>query len=178
MLIHGDGNSNIKFKSCFECKTFIKEANPDIVLMNPPYNAKPIGIPEKYKKNWGKAKDGKEDPTKGLVFIHFLSDVIKEMNAEREKNNQPVKTVKLAVLLPVSAAIGTSSVVAEEKKTMLKNNTLDAVFTLPIQVRQCLPAVCFSHWGNRMSRQMENHEQHFLDIIKKMDLRKRNILDE
>ena len=51
MLIHGDGNSNIKFKSCFECKTFIKEANPDIVLMNPPYNAKPIGIPEKYKKN-------------------------------------------------------------------------------------------------------------------------------
>lgn len=134
MLIHGDGNSNIKFKSCFECKTFIKEANPDIVLMNPPYNAKPIGIPEKYKKNWGKAKDGKEDPTKGLVFIHFLSDVIKEMNAEREKNNQPVKTVKLAVLLPVSAAIGTSSVVAEEKKTMLKNNTLDAVFTLPNEI--------------------------------------------
>lgn len=34
MLIHGDGNSNIKFKSCFDCKAFIKEANPDIVLMN------------------------------------------------------------------------------------------------------------------------------------------------
>ena len=48
--------------------------------MNPPYNAKPIGIPEKYKKDWGKAKDGKEDPTKGLVFIHYLSDVIAEMN--------------------------------------------------------------------------------------------------
>ncbi len=134
MLIHGDGNSNIKFKSCFECKTFIKEANPDIVLMNPPYNAKPIGIPEKYKKNWGKARDGKEDPTKGFVFIHFLSDVIKEMNVEREKNNQPVKTVKLAVLLPVSAAIGTSSVVTEEKKIMLENNTLDAVFTLPNEI--------------------------------------------
>lgn len=134
MLIHGDGNSNIKFKSCFECKSFIKEADPDIVLMNPPYNAKPIGIPEKYKSTWGKAKDGKEDPTKGLVFIRFLSDVIKEMNVEREKNNQPIKTVKLAVLLPVSAAIGTSSIVTEEKKALLEDNTLDGVFTLPAEI--------------------------------------------
>lgn len=102
--------------------------------MNPPYNAKPITIPESYKTNWGKAKDGKEDPTKGLVFIHFLSDVIKEMNAEREKNNQPRKTVKLAVLLPVSAAIGTSSIITDEKTAMLEENTLEAVFTLPNEV--------------------------------------------
>ncbi len=134
MLIHGDGNSNIKFGSCFECKTFIKEADPDIVLMNPPYNAKPIGIPDKYKKDWGKAKDGKEDPTKGFVFIRFLSDIIKDINAEKEKNNEPTKTVKLAVLLPVAAAIGTSSIIAEEKKAMLENNTLEAVFTLPNEI--------------------------------------------
>ena len=38
MLIHGDGNSNIKFGSCFEMKEFIKKADPDIILMNPPYN--------------------------------------------------------------------------------------------------------------------------------------------
>ena len=105
MLIHGDGNSNIKFGSCFDCKQFIMDANPDIILMNPPYNAKPIGIPEKYKSDWGKAKDGKEDPTKGLVFIHFLSDVIKEMNDKREKDGLPRKTVKMAVLLPVSIKI-------------------------------------------------------------------------
>ena len=134
MLIHGDGNSNIKFKSCFDCKAFIKEADPDIVLMNPPYNAKPIGIPDKYKSTWGKARDGKEDPTKGLVFIHFLSDVIKEINTEREKNNKPAKTVKLAVLLPVSAAIGTSNLVTEEKVALLEDNTLDAVFTLPAEI--------------------------------------------
>ena len=134
MLIHGDGNSNIKFGSCFDCKSFIKNANPDIVLMNPPYNAKPIGIPEKYKKNWGKAKDGKEDPTKGLVFIHYLSDVIAEINKERESKNEPVKTVKLAVLLPVSAAIGTSAIIENEKNEMLKNNTLEAVFTLPNEI--------------------------------------------
>jgi type I restriction-modification system DNA methylase subunit len=134
MLIHGDGNSNIKFGSCFDCKSFIKAADPDIVLMNPPYNAKPIGIPEKYKKDWGKAKNGKEDPTKGLVFIHYLSDVIKEMNKERESKNQQRKTVKLAVLLPVSAAIGTSKIIKNEKIEMLKNNTLEAVFTLPNEI--------------------------------------------
>ena len=134
MLIHGDGNSNIKFGSCFDCKTFIKNADPDIVLMNPPYNAKPIGIPEKYKKDWGKAKDGKEDSTKGLVFIHYLSDVIEEMNRDREAKGKRRKTVKLAVLLPVAAASGTSTIIENEKIEMLKNNTLEAVFTLPNEI--------------------------------------------
>ncbi len=134
MLIHGDGNSNIKFASCFDCEDFIKNANPDIILMNPPYNAKPIGIPERYKKNWGKAKDGKEDPTKGYVFIQFLSDVIKAMNKDRERKNLPKKTVKLAVLLPVSAAIGTSSILQNSKAEMLRDNRLEAVFTLPSEI--------------------------------------------
>lgn len=134
MLIHGDGNSNIKFGSCFDCKQFIMDANPDIILMNPPYNAKPIGIPAKYKSDWGKAKDGKEDPTKGLVFIHFLSDVIKEMNDKREKEGVPRKTVKMAVLLPVAVAIGTPKIIQAEKAAMLENNTLEAVFTLPNEV--------------------------------------------
>ena len=48
MLIHGDGNSNVIMKNCFECEDFIKKANPDIILMNPPYNAKPKTIPSKY----------------------------------------------------------------------------------------------------------------------------------
>lgn len=134
MLIHGDGNSNIKFGSCFDCKDFIKQADPDIILMNPPYNAKPIGIPAMYKANWGKSKDGKEDPTKGLVFIHYLSDIIQEMNEEREKNGLPRKTVKMAVLLPVSTAIGTKNVIQEEKIAMLEHNTLEAVFTLPNEI--------------------------------------------
>lgn len=159
MLIHGDGNSNIKFGSCFDCKSFIKTADPDIVLMNPPYNAKPIGIPEKYKKNWGKAKDGKEDPTKGLVFIHYLSDVIAEINKERENNDEQRKTVKLAVLLPVSAAIGTSKIIENEKIEMLKNNTLEAVFTLPneifIPVHLLQLAVCYLRWASHIKKQME-----------------------
>lgn len=134
MLIHGDGNSNIKFASCFECENFIKQANPDVILMNPPYNAKPIGIPDRYKTNWGKSKDGKEDPTKGYVFIQFLSDVIKSMNRERENRGLPRKEVKLAVLLPVSAAIGTSAILTDAKKNMLVDNRLEAVFTLPAEI--------------------------------------------
>ena len=134
MLIHGDGNSNIKLASIFDCKDFIKQANPDIILMNPPYNAKPIGIPDGYKDNWGKAKEGKEDPTKGFVFVQFLSDVLKEINREREENGQPRKTIKLSVLLPVSAAIGTSAIITESKKAMLADNRLEAVFTLPAEI--------------------------------------------
>ena len=134
MLIHGDGNSNIKFGSLFDSKELIKVADPSIILMNPPYNAKPIGIPKEYKAGWGRAVDGKEDPTKGFVFIHFISDVIREMNEEREKNNRPRKEVKLAVLLPVSAAIGGTQILSDEKAAMLEHNTLDAVFSLPNEV--------------------------------------------
>ena len=135
MLIHGDGNSNIKFGSIFESKKFIMEADPDIILMNPPYNAKPIGIPDAYKTTWTtKAKDGKEDPTKGFVFVHFLSDVINSLNVQKEKLGQPTKQVKLAVLLPVAAAIGTSDIIEKEKTAMLENNTLEAVFTLPNEI--------------------------------------------
>ena len=125
MLIHGDGNSNIRFGDVFESKQFIMKANPDIILMNPPYNAKPIGIPAAYKKTWtAKAKDGKEDPTKGLVFIRFLSDVIKELNEKKEKEGKPTKQVKLAVLLPPAAAIGNSDAITYEKQLMLEDNTL------------------------------------------------------
>lgn len=34
MLIHGDGNSNIKHASLFDSEEFFKQANPDIILMN------------------------------------------------------------------------------------------------------------------------------------------------
>lgn len=134
MLIHGDGNSNIILASCFDSEEFIRKADPDIILMNPPYNAKPIGIPKKYKQDWGKSKDGKGDPTKGLVFVQFLSDVIKKMNDEREQNNQPHKEVKLAVLLPVAVAIGSSTILKGLKSNLLVDNRLEGVFTLPEEV--------------------------------------------
>ncbi|MDK8450311.1 HsdM family class I SAM-dependent methyltransferase [Corynebacterium mastitidis] len=134
MLIHGDGNSNIEFASLFDSKKFFYEADPDIVLMNPPFNAKPIGIPDHYKTTWGSAKNGKEDPTKGMVFVQFVSDCVMEANAERRKNNQSTKTVKMAVILPVAAAIGANKILKEAKRRLLINNTLEAVFTLPNEI--------------------------------------------
>ena len=142
MLIHGDGNSNIKFGSCFDYKQFIKDADPNIILMNPPYNAKPITIPDVYKSEWGKAKDGKEDPTKGLVFVRYFSDVIKELNEERIKKGKQPKLVKLAVLLPLACAIGTGSLINKEKEILLKDNTLEAVFSLPAEMFYPGASVC------------------------------------
>ncbi|MBE7706408.1 MAG: SAM-dependent DNA methyltransferase [Cyanobacteria bacterium SIG30] len=142
MLIHGDGNSNIIYESCFDSEKFICDADPDIILMNPPYNAKPIGIPDLYKKEWGKAKDGKEDPTKGLVFIHFLSDVIKRLNDKKVKEGKAIKPVKLAVLLPLACAIGTGSLITKEKEVLLEDNTLEAVFSLPGEMFYPGASVC------------------------------------
>lgn len=90
--------------------------------MNPPYNAKPINIPDYYKSKWDKkTKDSKEDPTKGLVFVRFFSDVIKELNENRVKNGNQPKLVKLAVLLPLACAIGTGSLIKQEKEILKKN---------------------------------------------------------
>ena len=133
MLIHGDGNSNIKKASLFDSENFLREANPDIVLMNPPYNAKPINIPSFYKVGW--KSDAKEDPTKGLVFLKFISDTISKMNKERKENGKSAKEVKVAILLPVSAAIGGKNhYIVSLKKELLEENTLEAVFTLPNEV--------------------------------------------
>lgn len=134
MLIHGDGNSNIKFGSLFDSMQFVLDADPDVILMNPPFNAKPIGIPSRYKSNWGKAKDGKEDPTKGFVFVQFVSDCIKAANLQRHRSNQSTKTVKMAVILPVAAAIGATEILSGAKQKLLVDNTLEAVFTLPNEI--------------------------------------------
>ncbi|RCS93584.1 SAM-dependent DNA methyltransferase [Brachybacterium alimentarium] len=134
MLIHGDGNSNIKFGSLFDSMQFVLDADPDVILMNPPFNAKPIGIPSHYKAEWGKAKDGKEDPTKGMVFVQFVSDCIKAANLQRRQNNQSTKTVKMAVILPVAAAIGANTILSDAKNKTLVDNTLEAVFTLPNEI--------------------------------------------
>lgn len=129
MLIHGDGNSNIKFGSCFNYKDFIKKSDPDIILMNPPYNAKTINIPNEYKANW--SKKATVDPTKGLVFVEYISDIIKELNNERLSKNKQSKYVKMAVLLPMQCAIANSNIIKDVKKKLLLTNTLEAVFSFP-----------------------------------------------
>lgn len=122
MLIHSDGNSNIRQGSCFDLSDWIKEAKPNIILMNPPYNGQRIHLPSCYVSTW--QKDKKEDPSKGLYFVKFIADTLNSINQQ----------AKLAVLLPVACAIGTSGEISRLKKEILKENTLDAVFTLPNEI--------------------------------------------
>lgn len=122
MLIHSDGNSNIRQGSCFALADWIKEAKPNVILMNPPYNGQRIHLPKSYVDTW--AKDKKEDPSKGLYFVKFIADTLNSINHQ----------AKLAVLLPVACAIGTSGEIARLKHEILEENTLDAVFTLPNEI--------------------------------------------
>ena len=122
MLIHSDGNSNIRQGSCFDLADWIKEAKPNVILMNPPYNGQRIHLPKSYINTW--SKDKKEDPSKGLYFVKYIADTLNSINHQ----------AKLAVLLPVACAIGTSGEIARLKAEILQENTLDAVFTLPVDI--------------------------------------------
>ena len=114
MLIHSDGNSNIVQGNCFKVDNYV-DAGVNVVLMNPPYNAQRKHCSPDYVKTW--KEKAKEDPSKGF---HYVYEIAKR-----------VKTGKLAVLLPMQCAIGTSSDIQQFKKKMLDEHTLDAVFSFP-----------------------------------------------
>lgn len=118
MLIHGDGNSNIRQGSCFDLEDEIKKWNIDTVLMNPPYNATRSSMPNEYTETW--TSTAKQDPSKGLYFAKRVIDV--------------VKSGKMAILLPMAAAIGSSGETKRIKNEILRENTLDAVFSLPDEI--------------------------------------------
>lgn len=119
MLIHGDGNSNIVQDSMFNRADWIKDANINVVLMNPPYNATKKCCNPEYTKKWVASQ--KEDPSKGFHFVEWVCDKVS-------------KPCKVAVLLPMQAAIGNNNEVREYKKKMLDKYTLEAVFSLPSEV--------------------------------------------
>lgn len=119
MLIHGDGNSNVVQDSLFNRGKWIEDNNINVVLMNPPYNATKKFCNPDYTEVWDNNK--KEDPSKGFHFVEWVA-----------KKASPL--CKMAVLLPMQAAIGSSKEVKEFKKKMLDNYTLDAVFSLPVEI--------------------------------------------
>lgn len=116
MLIHGDGNSNVVQDSMFNRGKWIKDNAINVVLMNPPYNATKKCCDPDYTKTWNAST--KEDPSKGWHFVEWVA------------RHAPA-ICKMAVLLPMQAAIGNSGDVKPFKKKMLDNYTLDAVFSLP-----------------------------------------------
>ncbi len=116
MLIHGDGNSNVVQDSMFKRKKWIEENNINIVLMNPPYNATKKCCNPEYIKTW--SSSNKEDPSKGLHFVEWIARCVPP-------------TCKIAVLLPMQAAIGNKGDTKLYKKKLLEKYTLEAVFSLP-----------------------------------------------
>jgi type I restriction-modification system DNA methylase subunit len=48
MLIHGDGNTNVINADCFKSEDFIRNADINVVLMNPPYNAQKKYMPKEF----------------------------------------------------------------------------------------------------------------------------------
>lgn len=119
MLIHGDGNSNVVQDSMFNRAKWIEDAKINVILMNPPYNATRNCCNPEYTKKW--KSDQKEDPSKGFHFVEWVCDHVSA-------------NCKVAVLLPMQAAIGNSKEVKQFKKRMLDKYTLDAVFSLPSEV--------------------------------------------
>lgn len=119
MLIHGDGNSNVIQDSMFNKGKWIEENNINIVLMNPPYNATKKCCDPKYTRIW--ESNQTKDPSKGLHFVEWVARHLPS-------------TCKMAVLLPMQAAIGSSRDIKDFKKKMLDKYTLDAVFSLPSEI--------------------------------------------
>ena len=93
MLIHGDGNSNVVQDSMFNRAKWIEDSDINIVLMNPPYNATRKCCDIDYTKKW--ANNKKEDPSKGFHFVEWVARHVSPH-------------CKMAVLLPMQAAIGNS----------------------------------------------------------------------
>nr|WP_262906289.1 N-6 DNA methylase [Tenacibaculum finnmarkense] len=119
MLIHGDGNSNVVQDSLFNKGKWIENSDINVVLMNPPYNATKKFCNSDYTNKWDSKK--KEDPSKGFHFVEWVARHVSPLT-------------KMAILLPMQAAIGNSREVKDFKKKMLDNYTLEAVFSLPIEI--------------------------------------------
>lgn len=129
MLIHGDGNSNIIQDSMFNKGKWITDANVDVVLMNPPYNATKKSCDPDYVKKWSSKVT--QDPSKGLHFVEWVARQVTGQGKDEIIKN---KTAKIAVLLPMQAAIGNSKETKSLKKKLLDKYTLEAVFSLPDEI--------------------------------------------
>lgn len=126
MLTHSGGYSNIYYGSCLASRSvgeitpkgmdIIHEVQPDVILMNPPYNASKAQVSSEYSSDWGDKVA--TDPTKGFGFVKRVAAAAK-------------KGCRLVVLLPQQCAIGKTEKIQTIKREMLAKHTLDAVFTMP-----------------------------------------------
>ena len=76
MLLHGISTDNIKFGSTFDYFEYLVNLGADAYIMNPPYNAKPMTIPEEYKSKWGVSKKCKRRPNKRTTSLSSLCLIV------------------------------------------------------------------------------------------------------
>ncbi|MBN1862068.1 MAG: N-6 DNA methylase [Dehalococcoidales bacterium] len=106
MIVHGDGKTNIYPGDCFTMTEDVKEFEPTVGLLNPPY--KP---PERI------GKEVKEELEYVLNNLEML-----------EPNGTCV------ALIPLSCATAQTGLVLELKQELLRRHTLEAVMSMPEQL--------------------------------------------
>ena len=101
MYIHGDGRSNLMKGNCFskEMASEIKQYNPNVGFLNPPY------------------KTNKNDKHELEFILNNLSYL--------QKGSYCI------AIVPMSCAIESDTTNLDLKNQLLKNHTLDAVFSMP-----------------------------------------------
>ncbi|MXI72575.1 N-6 DNA methylase, partial [Mycobacterium tuberculosis] len=72
-----------------------------------------------------------QDPSKGLHFVEWVARQVTGQGKDEIIKN---KTAKIAVLLPMQAAIGNSKETKLLKRKLLDKYTLEAVFSLPDEI--------------------------------------------
>lgn len=104
MYIHQDGKTNMLRGDCFKHEIIkkVKNRKPNVGLLNPPY----------------KSKQNKKHDNEELKFV--LN------NLESLQQNG-----KCVAILPMQTALATTGKILELKKKILKNHTLEAVFSMP-----------------------------------------------
>lgn len=105
MHIHGDGRTHIQVGDCFKNKNWARARRPNICLLNPPYKTKKVtGTQANSIEELEFVVNGIECLTPGGVCV---------------------------ALLPMRCALQTKGSIGEIKRRLLKDHTLEAVFSLP-----------------------------------------------
>jgi type I restriction-modification system DNA methylase subunit len=105
MILHGDGKTNIYRGNCFdEAADITSRKRPTLGLLNPPYKNKTV-------------KEDREE----LEFVY--------------NNLQCLQTGgKCVAILPITCATGPSGEIAQWKRALLENHTLEAVMSMPVEL--------------------------------------------
>ncbi|MEO5357976.1 MAG: SAM-dependent methyltransferase [Nitrospirae bacterium YQR-1] len=106
MILHGDGKTNIFQGDCFkdDAIKIMSQKKPTVGLLNPPYKNKSV-------------KTDREE----------LEYVLNNLNCLQQDG-------KCVAIVPITCATAPSGDIAEWKKKILKNHTLEAVMSMPIEL--------------------------------------------